>query len=67
MQIKSKEHYDLINEFERIHSNLRHDKEGKFLWSKGLVYQSGDVNRLFIAFRNGYAVGRVVYMMESQP
>lgn len=52
--LKSKEHYDLIAAFERSRKE-RFDKEEKSLWGKGIVYQDGRVNALFLAYRNGYA------------
>jgi len=59
MQIHTKEHYDLIKEFEKTFKGARLDKEEKSLWSKSIVYQDGQVNKLFIAFRLGYSLGKV--------
>jgi hypothetical protein len=42
--------------FEREFS-FRFDKEPKDLWLKGFIYQAGDANAAFIAFRKGYALG----------
>ena len=58
MLVKSKEHYDLMSSFERIFCNERLDKEDKKLWAKCNVYQSGEVNKLFLAFRFGYSTGK---------
>ena len=52
--LKDKEHYDLIAAFERSHKE-RFDKEDKALWPKGIIYQDGRANELFLAYRNGYA------------
>lgn len=55
--ITSKEHYDLIAQFEREFKG-RFDKEPKELWVKGHVYQSGEMNDKFTIFRKGYALGK---------
>lgn len=60
MQIKTAEHYDIIEFFDRQHKHLRLDKEAKDLWVKGNVYQSGETNSLFLAFRAGVAYGKAV-------
>lgn len=58
MTIVSKEHYELIEMFEKIYTGPRLDKEDKSYWAKGNVYQSGEVNALFLAFRHGAAYGK---------
>lgn len=61
MLIHTKEHYELISEFERNFKGIRLDKEkNKELWKKGHVYENGETNSLFLAFRLGYSVGKVV-------
>ena len=60
MSLFSKEHYDLINDFERNFSE-RFDKEDKSLWAKSIIYQDGEVNKLFLAFRLGYSAGKKEY------
>lgn len=55
----TKEHYNLINTFEREFNGMRHDKEPKDLWPRGIIYQDGNVNNLFLAYRKGYALGKV--------
>jgi len=57
MTLFSREHYELIEMFEREFSG-RKDKEPKELWSKGVIYQDGMVNQMFLAYRKGYAMGR---------
>ncbi len=63
MQIRTKEHYEIIEAFERAFKheprfkNGRLDKEDKSSWSKGFVYQDAEVNVLFLAFRHGVAYG----------
>lgn len=54
MEIFAQEHYDLMIQFEREHSG-RFDKEAKEFWPKGIVYQDGHINELFLAYRRGYA------------
>ena len=53
-----KEHYDLIEMFEKTVTGFRTDKEPKELWAKGHVYQHGEYNRLFIVYREGYSYGK---------
>jgi len=55
--LTSKAHYDLMAAFEREFRGYRLDKEDKALWSKGNVYQSGETNALFLAYRRGAAYG----------
>lgn len=59
MQLVTQEHYDIIDMFERIYSG-RFDKEDKALWPKGHVYQNGEMNNLFLAFRHGVAFGKAL-------
>lgn len=54
MKIFAQEHYDLMIQFEREHAG-RFDKEAKEFWPKGIVYQDGHINELFLAYRRGYA------------
>jgi len=58
--LHTKEHYDLMKQFEKDFSHLRLDCENKTLWSKGIVYQNGEANNLFDAYRRGYAFGKAV-------
>lgn len=57
MTLYSQEHYDLMEQFEREHSNRRIERENKKLWAQGNIYQNGEVNALFLAYRRGYALG----------
>lgn len=61
MQLKTQEHIDLMAVFER-EFNGRKDKERKDLWPLGRIYQDGQVNELFLAYRKGYALARCVYL-----
>lgn len=60
MKLLSQEHYDLMAMFEREFHGARLDKEDKSIWSRGHVYQNGETNNLFLAFRRGYALGQAV-------
>lgn len=60
----SKEHYDLMCQFERDFKQERLDREDKELWYRGRIYQSGKVNSLFLAYRLGYTFGKC---MEVSP
>lgn len=61
MQLNTQEHIDLMAMFEREFSG-RKDKEPKNLWPMGHIYQDGQVNDLFLAYRKGYALARAVYL-----
>jgi hypothetical protein len=64
--LKSKEHIDLMAQFEKLHSGKRLDREkNKELWAKGSVYENGDVNELFIAYRHGYSLAKAIYQREE--
>lgn len=60
--LKSKEHHDLMEAFERqcrlLPGAVRLDREDKNYWSSGNIYQDGRTNSLFLAYRLGYAQGR---------
>ena len=60
--VGTKEHYELLENFEKHNSHMRLDRENKELWYKGQVYQDGDVNRLYNAFILGYSFGRASYL-----
>jgi hypothetical protein len=62
MTIGSKEHYDILESFEKSFSDYRLDKENKELWKKGQVYQSGETNKLYQAVMMGYSMGRINYL-----
>lgn len=58
----TKEHYDVMEAFERQHRSLRLDREkDRALWAKGHVYEDGEANRLFNAFRLGCAFAKAYY------
>lgn len=58
MSLLSKDHYDLMDAFEREYRGHRLDRESKEFWPKGNVYQSGETNALFLAYRRGASYGR---------
>ena len=63
MKIGSKEHYEILENFEKNFKYLRLDKEkNKELWSKGYVYENGDANTIYKAFLSGYSLARVNYL-----
>lgn len=57
--LNTKEHYQLMEMFEKSFRGNRFDKEDKSFWAKGNVYQCGVTNNLFLAYRLGYAFGKV--------
>lgn len=60
MTLGSREHDELMQQFERQFNGHRLDRESKSDWPKQRVYQDGAVNQLFLAFRRGYALGRAI-------
>ena len=56
--LKSKEHYALMDIFEKYFKGEQLDREPKNLWEIGAIYQNGRVNELFKAFRMGYHQGK---------
>lgn len=60
MTLGSKEHYDLLAQFEKEFSHRRLDREPKADWRRGIIYQDGTTNELFLAYRKGFAHGEAV-------
>lgn len=60
--LKTQEHIDLIAMFEREFSGHRLDKEPKNLWTIGRIYQDGQLNEIFLAYRRGYAFGKATHI-----
>jgi uncharacterized membrane protein len=58
--LKTQEHIDLMAMFEREFKDRRLDREDKHLWPRGVIYQNGETNNLFLAYRRGYAFGKAV-------
>lgn len=65
MQLTSKEHYELMANFETSFKHHRLDKEPKDLWPRGVVYQDGKVNEIFKAYREGYALHKAIANLEA--
>lgn len=61
MTLNSQEHIEIMRMFEREYRGFRMDREDKKLWPIGRVYQAGDTNEMFIAYRKGYAFAKSVY------
>lgn len=61
MQTKTREHDEMMQNFERAYSHYRLDREPKELWTNGIVYQQGELNALFLAYRQGYALAKGIY------
>jgi len=66
MTLLSKEHYELMENFERNFAEMRLNKEPKELWCKGIIYENGETNKLFLAYRLGYELGKSVERLEQQ-
>ncbi len=64
--LNTQEHIDLIEMFERTHQGGRRDKESKDLWKRGVIYQDAEVNKAFLAYRQGYAYGKAVQRSTQQ-
>jgi len=62
--LKTQEHYDLMAQFEKQFKGCRLDKEPKDDWPRGIIYQNGQTNELFRAYRLGYALGRAIERHE---
>ena len=62
MILGSKEHFEIMADFEKNFKHLRLDREkDKELNKKGILYQSGETNNLFKAFILGYSFGKFTY------
>lgn len=62
--VGSKEFYELLEQFEKQYRHLRLDREDTTLWPRSHIYQNGEVNQLFLAFRRGYFLGKSVMLSE---
>lgn len=61
MKLTSQEHYDLMIMFEKDFAGIRLDREkNKELWKIGQIYESGETNKLFLAYRKGYSFGKFI-------
>ena len=58
--LNTQEHINLMTMFEKEFKGRRLDREAKTLWPRGRIYQDGNVNEHFDAYRRGYALGKVI-------
>lgn len=65
MKLGSQEHDDLMKQFERDCRPGRIDREAKDLWPRGIIYQDGHVNALFLAYRMGYALADAIHKQRA--
>jgi len=63
--LKTKEHEDLMAMFEREFKGRRLDKERKEFWTMGRIYQDGELNELFLAYRRGYTFGKALEQQKA--
>lgn len=64
----SKEHYELMAQFEKDFKHLRVSREqDKTLFRLGHVYQDGRVNDMYGAYIRGYQFGKRVEMDTATP
>lgn len=64
--IITKDHYDLMAQFEKDYSDRRLDREDRSEWRRGHVYQNGETNALFCAYRKGYSLGKFIAMRGEE-
>lgn len=62
MQVHTREHEEIMEQFEKDVQPGRLDKEPRENWKRGIVYQNGEVNAMFQVYRMGYSLGRSVYL-----
>ena len=63
--LNTQEHIDLMTMFEREFKGMRLDRETKDLWPRGRVYQNGETNEMFLAYRKGYAFGKAIHQSAA--
>ena len=61
VQLNTKEHYEMMNFFEKMFPYYRHDKEDKSMWAKGVIYEQPELNELFKVFRLGVEYGEALH------
>jgi len=63
MTLHDSEHAALMAQFEKNYAGMRMDREDRKsgLWEKGYLYQDGEVNKLFLAYRQGYALAKSIF------
>lgn len=60
MNLITRYHHELMAAFERDYKGRRLDLEDKSLWPKGIIYQDGHTNELFLAYRLGASYAKAV-------
>jgi hypothetical protein len=58
--LNTQEHADLVTQFERDVKYGPFAKEERAQWARGYIYQNGEVNQRFLAYRMGYAYGKAL-------
>ena len=58
--LNTKEHYDLMIQFEKDFK-YKIEREDRNLWRNGVIYQNGETNNLFLAYRIGYTLGKAIW------
>lgn len=64
MTLGTLEHETIMENFEREFRGHRLDREDKSLWSKQNVYQNGETNALFLAYRRGFSLARSIHRAD---
>jgi len=63
MTLTSKEHYDLMENFEQ-QFKTKPIRESKEFW-KHSIYCDGQINRDFLKFREGYSLAKSIYQNQN--
>lgn len=58
MKVGGLEFYDLLEMFEKDYPG-RHDKEPYDMWPMKVIYQDGEMNKMFQAYIKGYSFGKL--------
>src|SRR5690606_10690776 len=63
-----KEHYELLEQFEREYQ-LKPDarEKDKAWWKRGHIYSNGEINRDFQNYRRGYSFGKKSAELRALP
>ena len=61
MKLLGSEHYAIMLQFEKDFYSMRLDREKNTdLWKIGQVYENGETNKLFSAYRMGYSFSKFI-------
>jgi len=66
MTIKDKEHYELMDAFEKTFKAKQPPRESKDLWHRSIFYCNGKLNNDFVMFRHGYMLGKSIGTEATQ-